>query len=135
MPFTLDARLEADSLFVADLALSQLRLMNNRRFPWLVLIPRRKDLREITDLPLPEQHLLLDEITHASTTLQSLTSAHKMNIGALGNIVSQLHIHVIARFPEDSAWPAPVWGTGGEAYPPAEAETLLKRLQNAFEAK
>lgn len=132
MAFKLDSRLEADSLFLIDLPLSQVRLMNNARYPWLVLIPRQDGLREITDLAAADRHILLDEISHASETLQRLTGAHKMNIAALGNIVAQLHIHVIARFAEDAAWPAPVWGSGGEAYTPAEAGNLTTRLRDAL---
>lgn len=130
--FTLDSRLEADSIAITDLALCHVRLMNNARFPWLLLVPKHSDAREITDLPEDDQLQLMREITHASSILQDFTGADKMNIGALGNMVPQLHVHVIARFTEDAAWPNPVWGTGGDAYPPQDAEALVAKLQEAL---
>lgn len=132
-PFTLDKRLEDDSLPLLEWPLCAVRLMNNARFPWLLLVPRRADMREITDLPEPEQHQLMTEITRASRGLQMLTGAQKMNIGALGNRVPQLHIHVIARFVHDAAWPEPVWGTGGEPYSAEAASRLLEQLSPALE--
>lgn len=116
--FTLDTRLEDDSLPIAEWPLCEVRLMNNARFPWLLLVPRREHAREITDLLPADQQQLMHEITRASRALQALTGAQKMNIGALGNIVPQLHIHVIARFTHDAAWPNPVWGTGESLTPP-----------------
>lgn len=130
--FTLDPRLEADSLPVAELELCTLRLMDNARFPWLLLVPRQAGLREITDLHEDGQQQLMRETAHASRMLQALTGAHKMNIGALGNMVPQLHVHVIARFEGDAAWPAPVWGTGGEAYAPAKSAALVAALREAL---
>ena len=128
--FTLDARLEGDSLPVTDLALCHIRLMNNARFPWLLLVPRVADAREVTDLPEASQQQLMREIALASRMLQSLTGADKMNIGALGNMVPQLHIHVIARFRGDPAWPNPVWGTGGETYD--DATEWVEKLRKAL---
>jgi diadenosine tetraphosphate (Ap4A) HIT family hydrolase len=110
--FALDTRLAADSIFVADLPLSQLRLMNDARFPWLVLVPRLHDAVEWTDLDGDRQAELLSEINRAAALLRAIETCDKLNIGALGNIVRQLHVHVVARRIDDVAWPGPVWGSG-----------------------
>jgi diadenosine tetraphosphate (Ap4A) HIT family hydrolase len=113
--FALDPRLAADSSFVADLSLSQLRLMNDARFPWLVLVPRLIDAVEWTDLDGERQAELLAEINQAAALLRALAPCDKLNIGALGNIVRQLHVHIVARCVGDAAWPGPVWGSGPAA--------------------
>jgi diadenosine tetraphosphate (Ap4A) HIT family hydrolase len=110
--FELDPRLAADSLFIADLPLSQLRLMNDARFPWLVLVPRLQGAVEWVDLPDDQQAALLSEINRATRSLRDIASFDKLNIGALGNIVRQLHVHVVARRVGDAAWPGPAWGSG-----------------------
>ena len=86
--------------------------MNDRRFPWLVLVPRHDGVREWHELPSSQQHDLLDLMNRCALHLQALTGAEKMNIGALGNLVPQLHVHVIARHSADPCWPGPVWGQG-----------------------
>lgn len=131
--FTLHPTLANDTFPVCDLSLCTVLLMNNQRFPWLILVPKQPDLREITDLPADLQHTLMDEITHASRTLQHHTKADKMNIAALGNMVPQLHIHIIARFSGDKAWPSPVWGTEGKAYNPDAAEARITALRTALQ--
>ena len=110
--FNLDSRLAADSIFVADLPMSQLRLMDDARFPWLVLVPRLDDAVEWTDLDDRRQAELLSEINRAASLLHTIAPCDKLNIGALGNIVRQLHVHVVARQVGDAAWPGPVWGSG-----------------------
>ena len=110
--FVLDARLEADSVFLADGPLSQVRLMNDARFPWLLLVPRVEDASEWIDLDGAQQRLLLAEIHRAGTLLKREPGVEKLNIGALGNIVRQLHVHLVGRHHEDAAWPGPVWGAG-----------------------
>jgi diadenosine tetraphosphate (Ap4A) HIT family hydrolase len=105
--FRLASRLEADSLFLIDWPLSQVRLMDDARFPWLVLVPRRPALEEWTELA-PEDSAQL-------AALARLFNPTKLNVGALGNIVRQMHVHVIARFDTDAAWPGPVWGQGTRA--------------------
>ena len=130
--FTLDPRLETDSIPVTEFALCTVRLMNNARFPWLILIPREAERREITDLTHEMQHQLIEEIAFASRSLQAVTGAHKMNVAALGNMVPQLHVHVIGRFEGDPAWPGPVWGTGGEPYAPETAQSLIAQLLAAL---
>jgi len=127
--FRLDLRLEADSLPVADLELCTLRLMNDQRFPWLLLIPRRADKEEVLDLIEQDQLKLWDEVRRVARVLQSVHAPSKLNIAALGNQVRQLHVHVIARFEDDAAWPSPVWGIGArEVYPDPEAAIARLRL-------
>ncbi len=110
--FALDARLDADTATVGDLDFARVLLMNDARFPWLIVVPRRAGLRELTDLPLHDQHRLLDDINRVAHVLHVLKKPDKLNIAALGNVVAQLHVHVIARFTSDAAWPRPVWGVG-----------------------
>ena len=110
MSFTLHPRLEADTHFVADWPLSRVALMKDARYPWLVLVPRRGDLVEVSDLPKDERALLMEEIARAGRLLRALPKISKLNIGALGNVVPQLHVHVVGRHPGDPAWPGPVWG-------------------------
>lgn len=110
--FALDAQLAADTHVIGDLPLSQLLLMDDARYPWLILVPRRAGLCEWIDLDLPAQTQLLAEINRTARALQTLYAPDKLNIAALGNIVAQLHVHVIARQRDDAAWPAPVWGYG-----------------------
>ncbi|MER2494209.1 HIT domain-containing protein [Catenovulum sediminis] len=127
MSFLLDARLDADCIEVADLELSRLLLMNNRNVPWLILVPRKDNAAELTDLTLSEQHVLLDEINLITRVQQKLFSPDKINTAAIGNMVRQLHIHVIGRFKSDPVWPAPVWGNlAAEPYHEGE---LLQRVQ------
>lgn len=110
--FLLDPRLAADTVFVADGPLSQVRLMDDARFPWLVLVPRVADVSEWIDLDGGQQRLLLAEINQLSQLLRAEPAVSKLNIGALGNIVRQLHVHLVGRHPGDAAWPGPVWGSG-----------------------
>jgi diadenosine tetraphosphate (Ap4A) HIT family hydrolase len=132
--FELHGRLAADTLLVVDLALSRVLLMKDARYPWLILVPRRAGLTELHDLAHAEGLVLMEEVRRVSATLKSLTGAAKINVGALGNLVPQLHIHVIARKPGDAAWPGPVWGVGeAAAYAPGVAEALIDRLRAAHE--
>lgn len=115
MTFTLDPRLDADTVPVVDLPLSAVRLMNDATYPWLVLVPRRPGLVEIIDLDAAGRGVLMEEIAAAAAALQAATGCHKLNVAALGNQVPQLHVHVIARFRDDAAWPGPVWGAAPRA--------------------
>jgi diadenosine tetraphosphate (Ap4A) HIT family hydrolase len=110
--FVLDPRLGADSVFIADGPLSQVRLMDDARFPWLVLVPRVADAVEWIDLDGAQQRLLLAEINQASDAIRTEAGVQKLNLGALGNIVRQLHVHLVGRHEGDDAWPGPVWGSG-----------------------
>lgn len=113
--FVLDPRLAAESVVVADLKLSRILLCDHKDFPWLILVPRRVELVELIDLSLEDQAQLWQEITQIVTLLKVKLAAHKVNVAALGNVVRQLHVHVIARFLQDKAWPGVVWGK--ERYP------------------
>lgn len=132
--FEPDPRLAGDSLLVADGPLSQLRLMDDARFPWLVLVPRVPGAEEWIDLSGDQQRLLLAEVNLAGRLLRGLGPVHKLNIGALGNIVRQLHVHVVARTVGDAAWPGPVWGAGERApYPGAAREALVSSLRKGLD--
>lgn len=131
--FTLDARLVADTAPVTSLALCQVLLMDDARVPWLILVPRRAGLRELHALPAPERALLMEEIAAASRVLERLYRPHKLNVGALGNRVPQLHVHVVGRFRDDAAWPGPIWGSGpATRYEDARRVAELERLRAAF---
>ncbi|TZF90160.1 HIT domain-containing protein [Cognatilysobacter lacus] len=131
--WALDSRLDADTHLVGALSLCDVRLMDDNRFPWLILVPRIVGATEWIDLDRQTQHRLADEITLASQALRTLCSPSKLNVATLGNIVAQLHVHVIARFHEDAAWPRPVWGVGSALpYPADESSTLLARLRAAL---
>ena len=131
--FTLDPQLEADTFPVADLALSTVRLMDDARFPWAILVPRRPGLSELIDLDGASRARLTEEIDQVSRALKTLTTCDKLNVAALGNQVRQLHIHVIARFAADPAWPKPVWGLGERrTYAAPQAVLLVARLRAAL---
>ena len=108
--FQLDARLAQDTTPVTSFALSRVLLMNDARYPWLILVPARDGLSELHDLNASDQALLNDESIRVSRALTELFTPEKINVGALGNIVRQLHIHIVARRTDDPAWPGPVWG-------------------------
>jgi diadenosine tetraphosphate (Ap4A) HIT family hydrolase len=134
--FALDPRLQADTHHVASLPLCELLLMNDARYPWLILVPRRNGLVEIVDLPETAQQTLWQEINLVAVTLREVAPCDKLNIGALGNIVRQLHVHVIARQEGDAAWPGPVWGQGrAEPYTPNELQARIARLQDQLPAR
>ncbi|MEP1932298.1 MAG: HIT family protein [Roseibium sp.] len=131
--FSLNARLEGDSLAVFDLPLCTVRLLKDANYTWLLLIPRKADMVEIIDLDEGDQLQLMREIAAASRVLRSVTKCEKLNVGALGNQVSQLHVHVIARFRDDAAWPNPIWGAvPPQPYDNPTADHLITRLNEAF---
>ncbi len=133
MSFVLDPRLAGDTHFVRDLALSRVLLMDDARWPWLILVPRRNGLRELLDLDLDAQHGLLDETNRAARWLLHRHAPDKLNIAALGNVVAQLHVHVIARHVTDGAWPSPVWGRGERvAYAADAAQRIVDELAAAL---
>lgn len=132
--FELDPRLKQDTTPITELPLSRVVLMNDARFPWLILVPHIVGLTEMHDLPPAEVAQLTKEITTSSRTLLSLTNADKMNVGALGNVVAQLHVHIIARFATDAAWPAPVWGVGkATPYGNDARETLIENVRSELD--
>jgi len=108
--FNLDSRLANDTLHMGDFTLCRLLLMNDRQYPWFILVPRRDAVSELFQLDSEDQRLLWQEATRLAEVLKDTFSADKMNVATLGNMVSQLHMHVIVRRKTDPAWPAPVWG-------------------------
>lgn len=131
--FLLHPQLLADTHPVCDLALCQVRLMDDARFPWLILVPRQPFLRELMDLSSDDQATLLREINRAGRVLQRLYRTDKLNVAALGNMVPQLHVHVISRRRDDAAWPGPVWGVGTpEPYTPQSLSPQLAELAGAL---
>lgn len=132
-PFALDPRLASDCRVVGELGLSRVLLMDDLRFPWLILVPRLAGLRELVELARDQQHELLDEINRVAHVLHAMTRPDKMNIATLGNVVNQLHVHVIARHVGDAAWPRPVWGMGERVpYTPAESVRVLGLLRTGL---
>lgn len=126
MGFVLHPRLAADTVEVARWPLCRVLLMNDRQYPWLILVPAVSDIREIHELAPAERHRLTDEACVAAAVLQRLFAADKMNVAALGNMVPQLHVHIIARHQNDPAWPRPVWGVAPAV--PYESPQLAERL-------
>ena len=127
--FELDGRIARDSDLIATLDLCQLRIQNDSRWPWLVMVPQRADMTEIFELSEADQALLSAEVNHVAAALKEITCATKINVGALGNIVRQLHVHVIARFEGDANWPGPIWGYGSaEPYDGEKRQALMNRL-------
>jgi diadenosine tetraphosphate (Ap4A) HIT family hydrolase len=134
LAFSLHPHLEADTTPVGDLALARVLLMNDANYPWLILVPRRPSIVEIIDLEERAQHQLTAEIARVSAALKSLTACDKLNVAALGNVVQQLHVHVIARRRTDAAWPKPVWGVvPAKPYAPAAREKLTADLRRALQ--
>jgi diadenosine tetraphosphate (Ap4A) HIT family hydrolase len=124
--FTLDPRLDADTAPVCGLALCRVLLMKDARYPWLILVPRRDGLAEIDELTSEDAAQLMREIALATRVMRGFAGVEKVNVGALGNIVRQLHIHIVGRRAADFAWPGPVWGSGPpSAYDPAELKARL----------
>jgi diadenosine tetraphosphate (Ap4A) HIT family hydrolase len=133
--FALDPRRAADSIPVGDLSLSAVLLSDDARFPWLILVPRRAGSVEITDLSDGDAVILMQEVRIAARVMLALAKPDKINIAALGNVVPQLHVHVVGRFRSDPAWPAPVWGHGRRTpYPPHAAAALVERAAALFAA-
>jgi diadenosine tetraphosphate (Ap4A) HIT family hydrolase len=131
--FSLDPRLAADSAAVGALQLCEVRLQDDARFPWLILVPRRAGLIELFDLSPEERAALIEEAAQCGAALRAVTQCLKINTAALGNMVRQLHVHVIARNEGDAAWPGPVWGVGKrESYEPAARDELIARIRSAL---
>jgi diadenosine tetraphosphate (Ap4A) HIT family hydrolase len=131
--FQLDPRLAADSRLVVTLGLTQLRLMDDARWPWLILIPQRPRIEEIFDMTPLDQTMLTFEAGLAATALKQATGCAKINIGALGNKVRQFHLHVIARNEGDANWPGPVWGHGvAEPWKKPDRDAFVDRLMGAL---
>ncbi|NLC08541.1 MAG: HIT domain-containing protein [Gammaproteobacteria bacterium] len=127
--FVLDERLKNDTCWLGDFPLCRVLLMNDSRYPWLILVPRQADISEVFQLSAPQQQTLWQETTQVAHALNTLFAADKMNIATLGNVVNQLHMHVVARMRNDAAWPAPVWGKGtAEPYSAEQIQLLRKQI-------
>ena len=131
--FELHPRLAEDSVVIGRFELSLLLLSKDANYPWCILVPQREEIYEIHHLDEADQLQLIRESCRLAEVMTSLFDADKMNVAALGNVVRQLHIHHIARFTDDPAWPQPIWGkVPGKAYDPTEFAERIKRLQNAL---
>jgi diadenosine tetraphosphate (Ap4A) HIT family hydrolase len=133
MSFTLDDQLATDAFLVGDMTLTRILLMNDARWPWLILVPRREGVVELTDLEAAERSQLIEEAASAARFLKAHTGAHKINLGALGNVVRQFHLHVVARTVDDPAWPGPVWGRGApRRYEESGARALIAAAKTSL---
>lgn len=129
--FTLHPTLAADTLEIGDLPLCKALLMNDQQYPWVILVPRKAEISEIFDLDNDDQTQLWHETQQVAQRMQHYYQANKMNIATLGNMVSQLHMHIIARHHHDPAWPNPVWGkVPAVAYPSSAHNDVLQTLRN-----
>ncbi|MFJ2464019.1 HIT family protein [Pseudomonas sp. NPDC087615] len=128
--FALDSRLQQDTLAIGDFPLCRLLLSNDASYPWFILVPRRDDISELFQLDVADQQQFWLETTALAELLKDLFDADKMNVAALGNVVSQLHMHVIVRKRDDAAWPAPVWGKHpATPYSSEEVAAIRDRLR------
>lgn len=131
--FVLDPRLLQDTLPIGDFPLCTLLLSNDSNYPWFILVPKRPDISEVFQLSETEQAQLWKETTYLSTILDRAFQADKMNVAALGNVVNQLHMHVIVRRVGDAAWPAPVWGKHpAKPYSPDEVARITSQLKSGL---
>ena len=121
-----------DSHFIINLKLCGIRLIDNSKFPWIILIPNRKNITDMTELNLKDQNLLMKEIIHCSKLMKKIFKTKKLNVEKIGNIVPQLHIHIIARSVKDSSWPLSVWVVKGKSYPKALLEKTIIKIKEFF---
>ena len=121
-----------DSHLIAELKLCSIRLIDNAKFPWIILIPKRKNITDISELNSKDQILLMKEIVHCSNLMKKIFKTKKLNVEKIGNIVPQLHIHIIARTIKDSTWPLSVWVTKGKSYTKELQKKIINRLKKDF---
>ena len=121
-----------DSYYINRLKLCTIRLINNSKFPWIILIPNRKNKTDITDLNSKDQILLMKEIVHCSKLMKKIFKTQKLNVEKIGNKVPQLHIHIIARFKKDSSWPLSVWVVKGKPYTKKALSETISKINKAF---
>ena len=124
-----------DSYFITDLNLCTIRLIDNSKFPWIILIPKRKETTDISQLKKKDQNLLMKEIVFTSKIMKKTFKAFNLNIEKIGNVVSQLHIHIIARSKKDSSWPLSVWVVKKKNYSKTALEKSILRIKKAFKVK
>ena len=121
-----------DSHLITELRLCSIRLIDNAKFPWIILIPKRKNITDISELNLKDQMLLMKEIVHCSKLMKKIFKTKKLNVEKIGNIVPQLHIHVIARSTNDSSWPLSVWVVKGKPYLKEPLKKIIDLLKKGF---
>jgi diadenosine tetraphosphate (Ap4A) HIT family hydrolase len=129
MNFEINPILEKDSIFITDLKLCQLRLINNSAFPWVILIPRLFNIKEITDLNRPDYNQLNSEILLVAKIIQSEYNPDKLNIATIGNMVTQMHVHIVARYKDDELYPKTVWGHKPKQYESSAALKIIKKIK------
>jgi diadenosine tetraphosphate (Ap4A) HIT family hydrolase len=128
--WSLHSRLKEDTIDIGDLPLCRVLVIKDAHYPWLLLVPRRHQASEIMDLDAAEQAQLMGEIAGAGRILKAITACDKLNVAAIGNVVPQLHVHIVARRRSDAAWPRPVWGAApAQAYEPAALEQFIARIR------
>ena len=120
------------SYYIIDLKLCSIRLINNQNFPWIILIPKRKGVTDITELNIKDQVLLMKEIVYCSKRMKKFFNTSKLNVEKIGNIVPQLHIHIIARYKKDKSWPLPVWTVKNKKYSKSNVENIIKKIKKSF---
>ena len=121
-----------DSHLIAELKLCSIRLIDNAKFPWIILIPKRKNITDISELNSKDQMLLMKEIVHCSKLMKKIFKTKKLNVEKIGNIVPQLHIHIIARSVKDSTWPLSVWVVKGKVYSKGSLNLIITKLKKFF---
>ena len=129
---SIDKNFLKDSYYINRLKLCTIRLINNSKFPWIILIPNRKNKTDITDLNSKDQILLMKEIVHCSILMKKIFKTSKLNVEKIGNKVPQLHIHIIARFKKDSSWPLSVWVVKGKPYTEKALSETISKINKAF---
>ena len=132
MPFKIDKKFLKSSHDIIELKLCSIRLHDNSKFPWIILIPKRKNINDISDLNSKDQLLLMNEIVFCSKIMKKIFKTSKLNVEKIGNVVSQLHIHIIARSKKDSSWPLSVWVIKGKPYTKKLLEENLNKLKKFF---
>ena len=132
MPNKVNKNFIKTSHLIGELKLCSVRLIDNKKFPWIILVPKRLNVTDITELKTKDQSLLMREIVFCSKIMKKVFKTKKLNVEKIGNIVPQLHIHIIARNKNDSSWPLSVWVVKGESYTAAQLEKILKKLKSYF---
>jgi diadenosine tetraphosphate (Ap4A) HIT family hydrolase len=130
--FKINKKFLKSSYHIIDLKLCTVRLHDNSKFPWIILIPKRKNINEITDLNYKDQVLLMNEIVYSSKIMKKIFKTSKLNVEKIGNIVSQLHLHIIARYKKDSSWPLSVWIVKSKPYSAKASKEVVNKIRIAF---
>ena len=132
MPFKLHKKFLKSSHHITDFQLCSIRLNDNSKFPWIILIPKRNKISDMSDLNFKDQNLLMQEIVHVSKIMKKIFKTSKLNVEKIGNIVPQLHIHIIARSKKDSSWPLSVWVVKGKNYSKHDLNKLIEKLRKVL---